>query len=157
MFIFTDTRSGRYPTECVVPRRYAPSFDAATTAAPPPATSHPTHTLVVPETVLGKRPREAEDTHDDAGLGDDNGRQPHPRKKGKGKMAVTGVLEAAGTTSKTRHRPAARTPASTNDNSKTAGCGAGRLAATTAQEVHHRYLPGPSVRQVLVELLRHAS
>jgi hypothetical protein len=134
----------------VAPRLYGPPFDAATTAAPPPATSLRAHTPVVPETVLGKRPREAEDTHDDAGLGDDDGYQPHPRKKGKGKMAVTGVLEAAGTTSKTRHRPGARTPADANHKSKTAGCGAGRLAATTAQEVYHQHLQGPSVQQVLV-------
>jgi hypothetical protein len=64
-------------------------------------------------------------------------------------MAATGVLEAAGTTSKTRHRPAARTPTAKNNESKTAGCGAGRLAATTAQEVHHQHLRGPSVQQVL--------
>jgi hypothetical protein len=73
--------------------------------------SRPAHTLVVPETVLGKRPREAEDTHDDADLGDENGHQPHPRKKGKEKVAVIGVLEAAWTTSKPRQRPAARTHA----------------------------------------------
>jgi hypothetical protein len=90
--------------------------------------SHPAHTLVVPETVLGKRPREAEDTHDYAGLGDDDDNQPRPRKKGKGKMAVTGVLEAAGTI-KARHRPATRTPIVQMMGSKRAGCGAGRLAA----------------------------
>ena len=56
---------------------------------------------------------------------------------------------AAGT-SKARHKPASRTPNDKIEKSKTAGCGAGRLAATTAQEVHQQYLRGPSVQQVLV-------
>jgi hypothetical protein len=90
------------------------------------------------------RPRGAEDIYDN------DGHQLHPRKKGMGKMAVTGVLEAAGTTSKARHKPAARTHTEINNRCKTAGCGAGRLAATTAQEVYHPSFPRPSAQHAMV-------
>jgi hypothetical protein len=85
-------------------------------------------------------------------VGDDS-HQTHPRKKGKRKMAVTGVLEAAGT-SKVRHKPASRTPIEKINESKTAGCGAGKLAATTAQDAHQLYLRGP---RCWWGLLSHAS
>jgi hypothetical protein len=104
----------------------------------------------MPDAVLGKRPRGAEDACDDGGLGADDGHQQRPRKRGKGKMAVNGVLEAAGPTSRARHKPATRTLKGLNGISKTAGRGAGRLAATNVQEVYHRSLQGPSVQQVLV-------
>jgi hypothetical protein len=63
---------------------------------------------------------------------------------------MNGVLAAAEATGRAHRRPAARTPDTINGDPKTAGRGAGRLAATDAQEVYHQYLLGPSVRQVLV-------
>jgi hypothetical protein len=99
-----------------------------------------------------KRPRGDEDTYDDMGLGGNDDHRRRPRKKGKGKMAVNGVLEAAGNTSRAHHKPAARTRTK-GDKSKTAERGAGRLAALNVQGVYHQSLPGPSVQQVL-RLLR---
>ena len=65
-------------------------------------------------------------------------------------MAVKGVLEAAWSTSRACHKPATRTLTRIISASKTAGRGAGRLAATNAQEVHLLSLLGPSDQQVLV-------
>ncbi|KAH9176584.1 hypothetical protein EDB89DRAFT_77647 [Lactarius sanguifluus] len=58
-----------------------------------------------------------------------------------------GVLEAAGSTKRTRRTPAIRTQLTINDKSKAAGRGVGRLASTTARGVYHRSLLGPSVPQ----------
>jgi hypothetical protein len=49
----------------------------------------PAYMLAVLGMVLGKRPRKAEEIVED-------GHQLHPSRKGKGKMAVNGVLEATG-------------------------------------------------------------
>jgi hypothetical protein len=109
-----------------------------------PTTSPSGHMLVEPGTVLGKRPRRADD---EWGL---DSHQPRTNKKGKEKMAVSQVLDATGSSSKAHHKPATRTQAGTNRNFKTAGGGAGKLTAMTVQEVYHQSLPGPSVQQVLV-------
>jgi hypothetical protein len=124
------------------PQLYGPTLDVVPTAVPGRAMSSPAHVPVVTGTVLGKRPREAEDTHD--------GHQPNLHKKGKGRMVVNRALEAAEAVSTAHQEPAARNPAKLNEKPKTAECGAGRLAATTAQEVYHQFLPGSSVQQVLV-------
>jgi hypothetical protein len=153
-FIFADARSGRYPAEWVPPELSGPTLDAVTIAAPSSAMSSPFHVLdvlVMLRMVLGKRPREAEDTHDDAGLGDNDSNQLHPHKKAKREMTMSGVLEVAGATCKAHHKLATRTPTPKDNKSKAAGRRAGSLAATTVQEVYRPTLPGPRVQQVSVE------
>ena len=145
------TLSCRYPPEWAHPEFYGPTFGAAMTAAPVPGTSSTVHVEAMPEAVLGKRPRGAEDACDDGVLGADDGHQQRPRKRSKGKMTMDRVLEAAGPTSRARHKPATRTLTRIKSKSKTVGRGAGRLAATNAQGVYHLPLQGPSVQQVLVE------
>jgi hypothetical protein len=115
-----------------------------------PATSSPGHMLGAPGTVLGKRSRDDEGTCDEWGLNTNNDHQPHPNKKGKKKMEVNEVLESRWPSNRAHHKSATRTPTETNVKSKTVGCGAGKLVATTAQEVSHQYLLGPSVQQVLM-------
>jgi len=61
-------------------------------------------------------------------------------------MAVSGVLGAAGSTSRAHHKSATRTPAVINSKSEEVGRGAGKLAAPNAHEVYHQILPGPSVQ-----------
>ena len=138
-FTFADSGDYRYPAEWVSPGSLAPADDAATSST--------AHMLAAPGTSLGKRPREADDSWGPSTI---NGLQPRPRKKGKEKMAANRVLEAAGPSSRARHKPATRTLTRINGISKTAGRGAGMLAATSAHEVYHQYMPGPSVQQVLV-------
>jgi hypothetical protein len=142
---FADTGSGRYPPAWSPAQGYGATLDAAAALAPP--TSFPVHIPAVAGTVLGKRSRGAED---DGVLYANDGHQPRPSQKGKGKMADHGVLEAAGSPSRARHKPVTRTPVEKIDKSKTAGRGAERLAATTAHEVYHHFLPGPSFQQALV-------
>jgi hypothetical protein len=127
--------------ECSLAQPYGPTLD--TTMAQ--ATLFPAQTLVMPETVLGKRSHGAEDSYDDLGIGGDPTNS--NRKK---RMREIGVLDAAGPSSRARHKPAARTPSRFNNPSKTAGRGVGMLAAPTAHEVDHQSLPGPSVQQELV-------
>ena len=54
------------------------------------------------------------------------------------------VLEAAGSTSRARQKPTARTPVQTGDISEAAGRGAGKPAAPNAYEVYHQFLPRPT-------------
>jgi len=100
-------------------------------------------------TNIGKRPRNVGGTNDWAGEASSDHR-PRPHKKAKGKMADRGVLEAAGSTSRARHKSSTKTPTVINAKFKAAGRGAGRLAAPNAQGVYHQSLPGPSVRKELV-------
>jgi len=65
-------------------------------------------------------------------------------------MANRGVLEAAGSTSRARHKSSTKTPVAINRKSKAAGPGVGRLAAPNAQGVYHQSLPGPSARKEVV-------
>ncbi|KAI0298511.1 hypothetical protein BC826DRAFT_1121796 [Russula brevipes] len=110
--------------------------------------SVPTPTLVLPQVVLGKRPRGEDESPDDGGSEDDCGHGLRPRKKGRPQTAITnGVLEAGGSTNWTHHIPAARTPPETTSKSKAAGHGAERLVTPTAQGVCHRSLQGPCVQQ----------
>ncbi|KAH9962035.1 hypothetical protein BGW80DRAFT_1357098 [Lactifluus volemus] len=97
----------------------------------------PTQTLVVPET----------DSYGDWGIGGNEHQANYKRVK---RVVEIGVLEAAGPSSRARHKPAARIPTSVNGKSKTAGHGAGMLVAPTAHEVYHQSLPGPSVQRELV-------
>ena len=99
-------------------------------------------------TYLGKRPRSVEGTS--AWAEGINGHKPRPHKKAMGKMANRGVLEAAGSTSRARHKSSTKIPVQINHKSKAAGPGAGRLAAPNAQGVYHQSLPGPSARKELV-------
>jgi len=76
----------------------------------------------------------------------DNGQGRGRRKKAKGKMAINGVLGAAGHTGRAR-KPSTRTPARFNCKSEAAGRGAERLAVQNAQELYHRTLLGPSTQE----------
>ena len=69
-----------------------------------------------------------------------------PTRRVKQKMRKTGVLEAAGSTSRARQKPAGKTPVRIHGKSEAAGRGAGMLAAPIAHEVYHQFLPGPSVQ-----------
>ncbi|KAH8981746.1 hypothetical protein EDB86DRAFT_416001 [Lactarius hatsudake] len=86
----------------------------------------------VSRTVLGKRRR-------------DSNSYELPQKRGE--QNTDGVLEAAGSTKRTRHTPATKTQRLINGKSKAVGRGAGRLASTTARGVYHQSLLGPSVPQ----------
>ena len=59
---------------------------------------------------------------------------------------MNGVLAAAGSTSRTRQKPIARTPVRISVKSKATGRGAGKLASPNAYGVYHQFLPGPSVQ-----------
>ena len=105
-------------------------------------------------TVLGKRSRERYEIYLNrcAWLDDDDSNS-HELPQKWGKSTTHGVLEAAGSVKRTRRTPAIRTQRNVNSKSKAVGCGAGRLASTTAQGVYHRPLLGPSVPQGLVGAL----
>jgi hypothetical protein len=109
-----------------------------------PVISSPGPTLVVPATVLGKRPRGAEGSDNEGGPGTSDGHLPHLRKRGKERK------EATGSSSRARHKPATRTQTSINKKSETAGRGAKKLATPNMQEVSYQPMPGPSIQQVLV-------
>jgi hypothetical protein len=97
-------------------------------------------------TSLGKRSHSAEGTSDWAGeAGRDHRLRPH--KKAKGQMAHRGVLEAAGSTSRARHKSSTKTPIAIDRKFEAAGCRAGRLTAPNTQEVYYQSLPGPSVQK----------
>jgi len=103
--------------------------------------------LALPRTSLRKRPRGANKTRGDRVVETDNGQGRGRRKKAKGKMAVDGVLGAAGHTSRAR-KPSTRTPVKTfSDISEAAGRGAERLAVQNAQGLYHRILLGPSTQE----------
>ena len=92
---------------------------------------------------LGKRPREAEEPHDDGSRVDI--RQIPPKKRVRSGGASIGILEAAQSTATTRHEPMAkRIPnSSISDKPKSAGRGAERLATPSAQGLYHQPLLGP--------------
>ncbi len=70
-----------------------------------------------------------------------------PQKRARGDKP-NGVLKAARSAPRTRHKPATRTPKqTTNSDPKEAGRGAGRLAIPDSQGIHHRSLLGPSLQQ----------
>jgi hypothetical protein len=110
----------------------------------------------VSEKVLGKRRRERYGIfcNRSAGTDDDDCSSCEPPQK-RGKRTTAGVLEAAGSAKRTPPTPATKTQESIDCKSKAVGCGAGRLASTTAQGVYHRTLLGPSVPQGSVGSLVH--
>ncbi|KAH9083684.1 hypothetical protein EDB83DRAFT_37070 [Lactarius deliciosus] len=85
----------------------------------------------VSEMVLGKRRRKSS----------------YDLPQQRGNPTTDGVLEAAGSTKRTRRTPAIRTQQKINNKSKATGRGVGRLASTTARGVYHQSLLGPSVPQ----------
>jgi len=101
----------------------------------------------VPELPRRKRPRNAEEASSDSTKA--GNRRSAPRRV-KRKTGVDGVLGAAGSTSRTRQKPATETPVRLNGKSEAAGRGAGMLAAPIAHEVYHQPLPGPSVQEALM-------
>ena len=102
----------------------------------------------VSETVLGKRCRERHVVHYNRSTEpDDHDSSSIESPQKRGKPTTDGVLEAARSAKRTRRTPAIRTQQNNNGKSKAVGRGAGRLAATTAQELYHRSLSGPSVPQ----------
>ena len=108
------------------------------------------HIPVFPGPLLKKRSRdEGEASSDPIKAGKDRKKRSAPRRV-KRRTGANGVLEAAESTSRAHKKPATETPASINDKSEAARRGAGMLAAPTAHEVYHQYLPGPSVQEALV-------
>jgi hypothetical protein len=109
--------------------------------------SHAAKMLASQRTSLGKRPRSEEliGCYGPEKLSGDQ--RPRPSKRVKGKMVARGVLEAAGSTSRAPLKSATKTPTIISDKSEVVGRGAGMLAAPNAQEVYHRFLPGPSVQK----------
>ena len=104
--------------------------------------------LASPQMLLGKRRRGADDALDNEYPEVNNDHGPCPGKKSKREMVPTiGVLEAGRPTTRTRHKPAARTPESNGNKSMAVGRGAERLATPNARGVYHRFLQGPSVQQ----------
>lgn len=94
------------------------------------------HMVVAPRSVLGKRPRHAENTRDD-----DQKTRPH--KKGKAKIAANRVLVAVGAIYRASRKPPYHDPE--NTKSKAVGLGVGRHVATSTQGVHRQFSPGPNV------------
>ncbi|KAH9958722.1 hypothetical protein BC827DRAFT_547752 [Russula dissimulans] len=99
--------------------------------------------MALPQTVLGKRSRGADDALEERGLETNNSQRQSSRKKEK--VTTTRFSGTAGPTNRT---PAVRTQTAKNRKSKALRCGAGRLAALSAQEVSGRSPQGPSVQQV---------
>ena len=104
----------------------------------------------LPRTGLGKRPHGADGTRNDLIQATNGSRGGGPTRRVKQKMRRNGVLEAAGSKSRARQKPADRTPTGVNDKSEATGRGAGMLAAPITHEVYHQFLPGPSVQEALV-------
>ncbi|KAH9047445.1 hypothetical protein EDB83DRAFT_2677014 [Lactarius deliciosus] len=111
--------------------------------------------LTTPGIILGKRARtNGMDGTVDNGHLEAEAHVPRPRKKGKGLSKTQGILEVAGPSSKAQHKPATRDPKQGNNHiSEAMGCGARGHAATNAQGLYDRFLPGPSVQQELTEAI----
>ncbi|KAI9448656.1 hypothetical protein F5148DRAFT_1292168 [Russula earlei] len=104
--------------------------------------------FVVPQTLLGKRRRDEDDTLEDASSEANNSQGRHVRQKGKAKMATTlRVLDAGRSTNRTRYKPATRTLSGLNHKSEVVGRGAERLATPNAQGIYHPFLQGPNDQQ----------
>ena len=71
-----------------------------------------------------------------------------PHKRARGGDATNGILKAARSTARTRHKPVARIPITDfNGKPKEAGRGAERLTTPNAQGIYHQSLLGPSFQQ----------
>ena len=76
-----------------------------------------------------------------------NSREMPPQKRVRGGK-TNGILRTARSATRTRHKPAARTPKQrTNDEPKQPVCGAERLATSNSQGIHHQSQSGPSLQQ----------
>ena len=96
---------------------------------------------------LGKRRQEGEEHHGDKGPVVANTCE-MPLQKRARSGATEGILKAARSAARTRHKPVARTPmASISDTPKDAGHGAERLATLNTQGICHQPLLGPSIQQ----------
>ena len=106
-----------------------------------------------PTVALGKRHREAEEPHGDGGLAEVDTHEMPPQKRARGGSVTDGILKAARSAARTRHKPVARIPKTTvNGKPKEAGRGAERLATPNVQGIYHQPLPGPSFQQVRAEV-----
>jgi hypothetical protein len=76
--------------------------------------------------------------------------RPSPHKKAKGKIAIQGALEAAGSASKACQKPSTKALIVNNSKSEVAGCGVERLTVLNTCKVYHPFLPGPSVQKEMV-------
>ena len=71
-----------------------------------------------------------------------------PWKRARGGETTKGILKAARSAARSRHKPVARIPKTKNsDKPKAVGRGAERLATPSAQGIYHQPLPGPSFQQ----------
>jgi len=105
--------------------------------------------LTKPDIILGKRSHTSgtDGTVGSGGLEAER-YDPRPKKKGKGLSNTQGILEVAGPSSTAQHKSATRNPKQRkNRKSKAVGRRAGEHAATSAQGLYDRFLPGPSFQQ----------
>ncbi|KAI9444031.1 hypothetical protein H4582DRAFT_2071627 [Lactarius indigo] len=101
---------------------------------------------------LGKRSR-TKGTDETVGL-EGEGHDLRRKKKGKRLSKSQGILEVEGPSSKDQHKSATRDPKKgINHISKAMRRGARVHAATSAQGLYDRFLPGPSVQQELAEAI----
>ena len=104
--------------------------------------------MTAPTVALGKRHREAEEPHGDGGLMEVDAHEMPPQKRARGSSVTDGILKAARSAARTRHKPVARIPRTTvNGKPKEAGRGAERLTTPNVQGIYHQPLPGPSFQQ----------
>ena len=109
-----------------------------------------TYMPALPRTSLGKRPRGADGSSNDFIQATNGSGRSGPARRVKRKMEGNGVLEAAGSTSRARQKPADRIPTRITGKSEATGRGAGMLAAPIVHAVYHQFLPGPSVQEGLM-------
>ena len=98
-----------------------------------------------PISALSKRRRD--ESHGDGALVANDSYEMPLKKRVRGGKA-NGILKAARSVARTRHKPVARIPKRRIDSKpKEAGRGAERLATPNAQGIHHRSSLGPSFQQ----------
>jgi hypothetical protein len=100
-----------------------------------------------PAVALGKRRREAEEPLGNGGPAGTHSDETPPPKRVRGGETARGILKAARSAARTRHKPAARIPKQNSGKPKEAGRGAERLATPSSQGIYHQSLPGPSFQQ----------
>jgi hypothetical protein len=103
--------------------------------------------------MLGKRLRGADKASGNQVKAVDDDSRNHQHKRSKRNMATSGVLGAAGSTSRAHHKSATRTPEVMNCKSKAVRRGAGKLTALNAYEVYDQSPLGSSVQRVLMETI----
>ena len=103
-----------------------------------------------PATALGKRRREAEELLGDGGMaGTHTHEMPPPKRARDGRAgAEKGILKAARSAARTRHKPATRIPKQNiKGKPKEVGRGAERLATPNSRGIYRQSLLGPSLQQ----------